>query len=412
MPTNRNITVITANYYPEDTAIGLYTTQFSKFLQKKNYNVTVITGFPYYPQWEIYKDYKKLPRSFEETIDGIKIIRYKQYVPEKINLKGRVFMMLSFFLGTLKNSSKIPNSDLIICIIPYTLSTFPAAILAKRKKAKLWIHIQDFEFDLAFDSGIVKKKNIFTRLFIKCLAVFETKMLNKATIVSSISYNMLGKIKNKSNHTMPYYFPNWVSSEKINPASHIHHPYINKDKFTLLYSGNIGEKQDWNFLKRLCKKINLEENIDIVIVGSGSYKKTLINDLKQFSFVRFFNPIPFDDLNNLLCSADIHFLFQKIDVVDTIMPSKILGMMASGKPSLITGNMHSEVNTIIKESEGGTYFYKEDVTDIYSEIIKLKEDKNHCKKIGLNARNFITTKFSEENILSDFYSKIEKEINK
>ena len=61
MSEKRHITIITANYYPEDTAIGLYTNQFSRFLVEKNMAVTVITGFPCYPQWAIYEDYKALP---------------------------------------------------------------------------------------------------------------------------------------------------------------------------------------------------------------------------------------------------------------------------------------------------------------------------------------------------------------
>ena len=72
-------------------------------------------------------------------------------------------MMLSLFYGTLRNISKIKNTDLVICIVPYTISILPAILLSKRKKAKLWIHVQDFEFDLAIDSGIVKNNSLFMK---------------------------------------------------------------------------------------------------------------------------------------------------------------------------------------------------------------------------------------------------------
>ena len=54
----KNITVIGINYYPEDSAIGLYTTQKAEALASKGHNVTVITGFPYYPAWKIKDEYK------------------------------------------------------------------------------------------------------------------------------------------------------------------------------------------------------------------------------------------------------------------------------------------------------------------------------------------------------------------
>jgi colanic acid biosynthesis glycosyl transferase WcaI len=406
MSKNKTITVITPFFYPEDTAIGLYTTQFSRFLEKKGYRVIVITGFPNYPQWSIHQNYRNLSSYYTETIDNIEIIRYKQYIPEIVNLKGRLIMMLDLFYGTFINLRKVKNTDLVICIVPFTICILPALFLSKFKKARFWIHIQDFEFDLALDSGIIKTNSLFFKLFKKFVNTFEKKMMNSAAIVSSISLSMMDKIKQKSIKTESFYFPNWVSSEKINPDTSSTHSIINSHKFTLLYSGNIGEKQDWDFLKNLCNIINPDENIEVVIVGDGAYKNNLKDKLKSFQFVHYFDPVPYVELNDLLCSASAHFLFQKIEVVDTIMPSKILGMMASKRPSIISGNKNSEVLTIMNKSEGGFYFSENDVRDVYKTILKLKNNSSLCDDIGQKARNYVLTTFSEQQILEDFNSKI------
>jgi colanic acid biosynthesis glycosyl transferase WcaI len=190
MPKNKTITVITGNYFPEDTAIGLYTRQFSILLKENGYQVKVITGFPNYPQWKIYDKYIDLPSYLTETIDGIEIIRYKQYVPEKVNLKGRIIMMVDLFYGTFSNMKKVKNTDLVICIVPFTISIFPALILSKLRKAKLWVHIQDFEFDLALDTGVINNNTFFLKIFKLVISTFERKMLNSALVVSSISLSM------------------------------------------------------------------------------------------------------------------------------------------------------------------------------------------------------------------------------
>ena len=52
-----NITIISNNYYPEDSGIGLYSAGMAEYLAQ-NHNVKVITAMPYYPQWEIYAEYK------------------------------------------------------------------------------------------------------------------------------------------------------------------------------------------------------------------------------------------------------------------------------------------------------------------------------------------------------------------
>ena len=71
---NKKVTIIGINYYPEDSAIGLYTTQKAEYLVSKGYDVTVITGFPYYPQWEIRSDYKRKNYLVKETINGVNVL--------------------------------------------------------------------------------------------------------------------------------------------------------------------------------------------------------------------------------------------------------------------------------------------------------------------------------------------------
>jgi colanic acid biosynthesis glycosyl transferase WcaI len=400
----KTITIFTGNYAPEDTAIGLYTSQFATFLSNKGYDVSIITGFPYYPKWKIAENYNDKNTYFNEIIDGIKVFRYKQFMPTKVTFLGRIKLMLSLTWGSFQNTKKIKETDLVICLVPLTLLIIPAYILAKRKKAKLWIHVQDFEFDLAFQSGLLNS-NFIGKLIKKVVLFFETILFNKANLISSISYNMMEKAIEKTKFKSVFYFPNWVSVNNINPSIAKHNNYINLSKFTLLYSGNVGEKQDWEFFEEFCKKIK-GEDIEIVIVGDGAYLKKLQEKSAVFPFVKFYEPVPYNELNNLLCSADIHFLFQKTDVQDTVMPSKILGMMASGKPSIITGNKNSEVAKIFKENKLEGFFSENDSKSIIDYLLKIKSEKNLASQIGEKAKHFVLENFSETTILECFEAKL------
>lgn len=402
--TKKTITIFTGNYAPEDTAIGLYTSQFATFLSNKGYDVSVITGFPYYPKWKIAETYTDKNTYFTEIIDGITVFRYKQFMPSKVTFLGRIKLMLSLTWGSFQNSKKIKETDLVICLVPLTLLIIPAYILAKKKKAKLWIHVQDFEFDLAFQSGLLNT-NFFGNLIKKTVLRFETFLFNKATLISSISYNMMGKAIGKTKFKSIFYFPNWVSVNNINPSIAKQHNYINPYKFTLLYSGNVGEKQDWLFFEEFCKKIN-GEDIEIVIVGDGAYMQKLKAKLTVFSFIKFYEPVPYNELNNLLCSANVHFLFQKTNVQDTVMPSKILGMMASGKPSIITGNKDSEVAKIFKENNLSGFFSENNAKQVVDYLQEIKKEKNIASQIGERAKHFVLDNFSENTILENFEAKI------
>jgi colanic acid biosynthesis glycosyl transferase WcaI len=122
--------------------------------------------------------------------------------------------------------------------------------------------------------------------------------------------------------------------------------------------------------------------------------------------------LPYNELNNLLCSADVHFLFQKTDVQDTVMPSKILGMMASGKPSIITGNKNSEVAKIFKENNLNGFFSGNNTKQVVDYLLEIKRKKEIAFQIGEKAKHFVLENFSENTILENFETKVSEIINK
>ena len=400
------IVLFTTNFYPEDSAIGLYTTQLVNFLIKQEHEIKVVTGFPNYPFWKIFPNYRNNPRFFTETINNAEVFRYRQYIPGKVTFAGRILMMLSLTFGVFINSFKIKKSDITICIVPYTFLLLPAAIFSWRKSSKLLVHVQDFEFDLAFESGIAKSNLVF-KIIRKPVFLFEKFLLKKAHSISTISNNMMDVGFRKTGKQI-HYFPNWISESNINSNDFQPHDFIDRTKFSLLYSGNIGEKQDWNCLIELAKKIMPADNIEIVLVGSGAYIQTLKKQIAPFLFIKIFEPVSYPDLNNLLCSANLHFLFQKTEVLDTVMPSKLLGMMASEKPSIVTGNINSEVKTIFDKSNCGVYLATNDASVLYSEIIRLKQNQELQREMGSSAKQYVLQHFSEDKVLNKYYDEVIK----
>lgn len=404
----KNITFITVNYAPEDTAIGLYTTQLAEFLFTKGFNVSIITAFPYYPQWKIRKEYRDKPKYYSEIINGVQIYRYKLYVPSKQSFFRRIIHIMSYTIGNYFTLRKIKKTDLVFCNIPFTTCVVLGLILKRRKKARLWTSIQDFEFDAAFETGLIKESFV-TNIFKKALKNIEVYLYKNSDIISSISYNMVARIKDKAPETNPEFFPNWVDVDFINPEKHKPHPYISKTKFTVLYSGNIGEKQNWDIYVSLAKKMSAYSDIEFVLVGEGAYKDELLSILENenlLGFIKHYEPVPYENLSDLLCSADLHVLFQKSDVTDSVMPSKILGMMSSSKPSIITGDLSSEVAKHFELSQNWGFYSNKDL--IFENILKLKEDKNLQKELGRKARKYVVENFSKDMILNSFLKRINK----
>lgn len=404
----KNISIIGINYFPEDSATGLYTSQMSEYLAKSGCEVDVITGFPYYPQWKIWDSYRSKPTFLDENHGDIKIHRYRQYVPSKPTFLKRIVHLLDFTFGSILNLFKVKKCDLVICIVPFTTSIVLGLILAKMRGAKLWVHIQDFEFDAARESGLAGGGGISCKIF-SALMRIEAWLLGRADIVSTISYSMIEKLKTKTS-TPEYFFPNWVDPDDINPNTAAPHPYLKSEKFKILYSGNIGAKQDWEFFYKVAEHFKDSGNIEFIVVGDGATKQELLAKTQHLKNVIHHSPIPFADLSSLLCSADLHILFQKNNVIDTVMPSKILGMMASSKPSIVTGNLASETAKLFAESNAGYFFDSDNFDEVTNRIISLQKDSKLAAYMGESARKYILEKFSKEKVLGALLTKIDQEI--
>lgn len=404
-----NITLIGINFYPEDSSTGLYSTQMAEYLAK-THDIEVITGFPYYPEWEIRNEYKNKPKYLVEKKEDITIYRYKQYVPKNPTFKNRIIHLLDFTFGSIRNIFKVKRSDLIICVVPFTSTIALGLFLSKFRGAKVWVHIQDFEFDAAVESGLAgEQKGLKAKVF-QSLFWLEKKLLNKTDIVSTISYGMLDKLKTKTD-TPNYFFPNWVDENFIDPHKTTKHQLMSSEKFKILYSGNIGAKQDWDFFLQVIAHFKDENNMEFIIVGAGAKKEWLVKQTKGYVNVKHYMPVDYATLPDLLCSANLHILFQKNDVVDTVMPSKLLGMMASAVPSVVTGSVESEVAKVFEVSNGG-YFYDSTCLDDVLQVIKeLSSDLEKTKIIGDNARTYIVEHFSASKVLANFEQKVQEVLN-
>ncbi|TVZ52668.1 glycosyltransferase [Dokdonia sp. Hel_I_53] len=398
----KHITLISLNFYPEDTAIGLYSTQLAQYLEKQGAEVSVITGFPYYPNWKIREDYKNKGSFYHEKIGNISIYRYKQFTPENPTFLKRIVQIVDFTIGTRINFKHIKNCDIVISVIPFTSSAWLGNTLSRKRNAKHWIHIQDFEFDAAFQSGVAKGSYLKKRLY-RSLMKLERYILNQADGASTISYAMLSKLKQKT-ITAPHYVPNWVVNEHIDAQDLLANNLFTKSKFSILYAGNVGDKQDWDLFEKLVHALD-PKKYEVVVVGAGGKFENLKKALSTTN-TRFVDPVPFNALSSLLSSTDVHILFQKNTVIDTVMPSKLLGMMASGKPSIVTGHPEAETREIIERSQGGFYNSVQSVTAIVEYLERLRMEPTMHTEIGQNAQLYITQNFNKKEILANFYNRL------
>jgi colanic acid biosynthesis glycosyl transferase WcaI len=135
--------------------------------------------------------------------------------------------------------------------------------------------------------------------------------------------------------------PNWVDLAAITPASTAasDNPYrqllgIAPDKVVALYTGNMGAKQGLELMAQVAALLVGQPGIVFVLCGNGMGRAALVQSCANLPNVFFLDLQPANRLSDLLAMADIHLLPQRADAADLVMPSKLIGMLVSGRPVL------------------------------------------------------------------------------
>ena len=175
---------------------------------------------------------------------------------------------------------------------------------------------------------------------------------------------------------------------------------ISNDTIVALYSGNMGQKQGLEILAEVAGKLEYHPNIKFVFCGEGSACSRLhfmTTDLKNVTCL----PLqPVDRLNNLLNLADIHLLPQRADAAGFVMPSKLTGIFASGKPVVATAKPGTEVARLVQNR--GIVIKPNDAEEFAEGLLFLAKNPEERKRLGKSGRSYAVEKLSKEKILCRF----------
>jgi hypothetical protein len=171
---------------------------------------------------------------------------------------------------------------------------------------------------------------------------------------------------------------------------------------TLLYAGNLGLGHDLDTIILAIAKMNGESNLKVIFVGEGKAKRALEKQVEQLKLdkVEFRQPVPLYRLSELMAEGDIHLVSQKVGTQGLIVPSKIYGVLAAGRPSLFIGPPDCEPAIIVKQSRSGFVISPGDVDGVISVLTKLTLDRELRIKMGEQAKSYYKEHFGRDRSIS------------
>jgi colanic acid biosynthesis glycosyl transferase WcaI len=337
------------NYAPEMIGVGRFTGEIGAYLAGLGYSLTVITAPPHYPGWRVPLPYRSWRYSREQR-EGANVLRCPLLLRQEMRGLWRLLAPLSFALS----SAPIAlwqvlawRPALVLCVEP-TFFVAPIALLAKLVGSKVVLHVQDLEIDAAFAVGHLKGEGL-KKLVIKA----ESFLLSLFDVVITISGQMQKRLIAKGvDPGKTAVVRNWVDLGKIKllegPNRFRRELQLQDQDFVVLYAGNIGPKQSLDIVIDAARDLAGATRIHFVIAGEGPEKESLIRKSSDLPNVHFLALQPEERLCELLNLADLHVLPQSSGAADLVLPSKLGGMLASGKPVIATADAGTELFEVLR----------------------------------------------------------------
>ncbi|WP_456280753.1 glycosyltransferase WbuB [Cupriavidus sp. JZ107] len=335
------------NYSPELTGIGKYTGEQARWFAARGHEVRVITAPPYYPAWRVGAGYRAWQYRREQH-DGVQVWRAPLWVPSRPSGLKRVLHLASFA------ASSLPcllaqwrwRPDVVMVVEPPLLCSPAALLLGRWTGAKTWLHVQDYEVDAAFALGLLKQP-----LLRKLACALERHAMAAFDRVSTISEAMLRLARDKgAPEARTQLLPNWVDLRAIRPGRgslYRRRLGIPADATVALYSGNMGNKQGLEVLAQAARQLRDRPDIWFVLCGDGAGRAALEQACAGLPQVRFLPLQPASRFPALLAAADLHLLPQRADAADLVLPSKLAGMLASGRAVIATAHAGTELARLV-----------------------------------------------------------------
>jgi len=384
--------LLLTNYFPPE--IGAASHLFhdlARALVEHGHQVTVVTGFPRYnvENAAIRGRYRgKL--IVRENLDDIVILRVPiiPFVPRNFLVrKAEYFFVLpALFIGALLAGSH----DVVLVYSPPVPVGMSACFLRWTYGTPFVFNIQDIHPQALVDLGFLKN-----RLLIWILEAMERRIYRTATYITVHSEgNRDYLISRRGAHPdKVIVIPNWVDTNLIRPShrdNSFRKEYGLGERFVVSFAGTMGTSQDLGTIIQGANLLRGHEDIIFALVGDGVEKPASQQEARRLGLnnVKFIPMQPRERYPDVLAASDISLVTLKKNVVTPVVPSKILSIMAAGRPLVASLPLSGDAPRLIAEARCGLCVPPEDPQALAQAILTLHHDPALREEMGRNGRRY------------------------
>jgi len=367
-------------YYPPDTSATAKMAQTVADALCQEHDVTVICGRPSYDPTE-----RRNWRLWQTEQSGrLKIIRVGSSTFPRFNMKKRLINYLSYVLLAVP-SALFADCDAVLAMTDPPFEGIVGAFVAAMKGKPYLYNIRDMYPDMAVGGSIVKP-GLLARIWEKmhrwalrranCVIVLGEDMKNRI-LAKGIEATKLEIVRDGAE----------VSTDGSSPTLDI--DVVRKIRgafrFVLLHAGNLGFYGAWETLLRAAKKLTAD-SVGFVFVGEGAQRDALASEAADIPNVKFLPFFPGSKIPSVLAAADAHLITVKRGLEGVVVPSKMYGILAAGKPIVAVAPIETDVASLGAKQGFGIATDPDKPEELVDAIRALIADSNRVKQMGTAAK--------------------------
>lgn len=405
-----------AYFHPENIAFSHIEKALLRAFVQNGHDVFVICPTPTRGiSDDIYQKYKRIK---DETIMDGRVHIHRFWCPrEKQNTLSRAIRYVWLVLREYWMVGRVGKNDK--CDVALLASTPPIlGLIAERIKnahnCRVVYMLQDIFPDSLLNTGIVRKKGLLWKIGRRIEDSVYMSSDRTIAISDDFKKNIMAKGVSADKISV---IPNWADTDSIHYVERSDNPLFDKygldrSKFYIAYSGNIGLTQNMDMLLNAAYKLLDRTDIGFILVGDGAYRETVerrIQDekLKNVHLLPF---QPYEDIANVFSLGDVGLIISKPGVGSNSVPSKAWGYMAAERSLLASFDSQSEMCSIIREQKCGTCVDADDETGLRLVIISLYEQRNTLKECGERGRKYVDLNLSKDVCLGKYIGIIDEQV--
>jgi glycosyltransferase involved in cell wall biosynthesis len=330
--------VLNQYYWPGVEATANLLTELCETLAGE-YDVTVVTGTT--PEHG--------PGVSERN--GVQIVRVRSTTFDRAKLSLRAANYATYAFGVLRESlTASRRPDIVFCMTDPPFIGAIARLVARRHRAPLVVSSQDVFPEIAVKLGRLKNP-----VAVAALQRVISSYLRSADRVVVLGPTMQRRIEEKGvDPRRITVIPNWGDAQNVTPL-----PRDNDwareqgfaGKFVVMHFGNVGHAQDLDTLIRSTALLRDLDDLAVPIVGVGARHRELVAlaERLEADHVRFLGWQPYEQRSAPISAADVHVVGLARGLAGYVVPSRLYGVLAAGRPVIAAAEAESETAILVDE---------------------------------------------------------------